>query len=194
MIEQLNFDSWLQSFVPEDPEYYAIYDPETYAVTGIYPEGSAKEKSYKIKIDPMLAEEINSGKISLNSCVANPLDNEITISNSSKYKNEKYFHQIKSNVSTLNLPTLTLRYLKNQKELCFVPSESLKEHKEIFSYIKEYNFYITAKNDPDLLYQIINVSHEEIFEQNFSVKLNIDLEKYSIFTKKIFKNYFFSVR
>jgi len=194
MDEQINFDTWIQSLVPHDPEYYAIYDPETNIVIGIYPAGSAKDKPYKIKIDSIIAEEINLGKINLSSCVVDPFTTELNILNNSKYQNERYFHQIKSNVANLYLPTLNLKYLKDEKKLYFIASDSLREVKEKFSYITQFYFYITVKNDPDLLYQIIKLNHEEIFSKEFSLDLDIDIQKYSIFTKKIFKNYYLSIR
>ena len=68
MEEVIDFDTWIKNYIPQEIEFYAIYDPESYQVIGIYPEVAAAEKTYKIKIDKDLAEDIQNGIVKMNSC------------------------------------------------------------------------------------------------------------------------------
>jgi succinyl-CoA synthetase beta subunit len=68
MEEIIDFDSWLQQYTAPQVEYWAIFEPTTGEVTGIYPDPAADDKQYKIKIDSDLAEDIHNGIIQMSSC------------------------------------------------------------------------------------------------------------------------------
>ena len=75
MEEVIDFDSWLQNYTPPEVEFWAIYDPKTSAVVGIYPAPAANDKQFKIKIERDLAEDIQNGIIRMSSCFVD-LDSE----------------------------------------------------------------------------------------------------------------------
>jgi len=63
-------------------------------------------------------------------------------------------------------------------------------NEDILSCIKEpIKFYITRKDDPSMLYQIININK---YVHQF--KLNHEIDEISIFTKRIFNNYFLEIK
>ena len=67
MEEVIDFDQWYLNHKIVI-EYWAVYNPETGKVQGIYPNDSANEFEYKIKIDNDIAESIGNGKVSLANC------------------------------------------------------------------------------------------------------------------------------
>jgi len=50
MEEVIDFDSWLQNYTPPEVEFWAIYDPETSAVIGIYPSFAANDKQKPVQL------------------------------------------------------------------------------------------------------------------------------------------------
>jgi hypothetical protein len=48
MEEIIDFDSWLQQYTAPQVEYWAIFEPTTGEVTGIYPDPAANDKQNKI--------------------------------------------------------------------------------------------------------------------------------------------------
>jgi hypothetical protein len=194
MNQSIDFDSWITNFDPPDIVYYAIYNPETLLVTGIYPEGVALDQPYKIKIDRILAEEINDGKIPLLNCFVDLETEEIILDSKNPSQNENQsLYLIRSIAENLNLPTLTCKFEKENSILEIILSESLMNNKSKYDFMENFYFYITSKNDPNILFQSIKISQEELFSNKFSKKIDIDID-FSIFTKKIFKNYYFLIK
>jgi hypothetical protein len=197
MIEVIDFDGWLKTYKPEDPEYYAIYDPETFKVTGVYPKGPAEEKKYKIKIETVVAEEIVNGVLSLSLLSVDVENEDLVISEKELYINtETNFYKLKSRAADLISVSLSVKYVKNEKNIYFTASDNLLKQKEKF---KDYNlpclFYITDQNDPNMLFETIEINLTELFASKELVfPLDVGKEKFSVFTKRIFNNYYFSIK
>lgn len=80
--------------------------------------------------------------------------------------------------------TLNIKYMKKSKKLKFELENSF-----IIELLKEpIPFYITGKNDPSKLLKVIFIS-----AQNVLFNLNYSLSNISIFTKKVFNNYYLEI-
>jgi hypothetical protein len=197
MIETLDFDGWLKTYKPEDTVYYAIYDPETFRVTGVYPRGPAEEKKHKIKIETVVAEEIVNGKLNLSLLSVDVENEDLIISEKEFYiSTETNFYKIKSNSRDLVSVSLSVKYVSEEKKIYFTASNNLLRQKDKYSeYTAPCLFYITDQNDPNILYETIELSLSELFlKRELEFSLDIGKEKFSVYTKRIFNNYYFVIK
>lgn len=193
-IESLDFENWLKNYSPPTIRYFAIYDPETFRVVGIYPTGPAEEKQYKIPIETVVAEEIMNGKVSLSLLSVDVETEELIISEKEFYiTSDTNFYKIRSDSKDLISVSLTLQYIKEEKKLCFIASDNLLRQQEKFKdYTSPCLFYITNYNDPNILYDTINLTLKDLFlKKQLEFYLEIEKEKFSVFTKKILNSYYF---
>lgn len=197
MIETLDFDGWLKTYKPEEPVYYAIYNPETCKVTGVYPKGPSAGKKHKIKIETVIAEEIINGKINLSLLTVDIENEELVISEKEVYTSAySNFYKLQSTARDLISVSLSVKYIKQEKKLYFTASDNLIKQKDKFeSYKLPCLFYITNQNDPNVLYDTIELNLTELFsKKEIAFHLDMEQKKFSIFTKKIFNNYYFVIQ
>jgi hypothetical protein len=197
MIETLDFDGWFKTYKPEETVYYAIYDPETFKVVGVYPKGPAESKEYKIKIETVIAEEIINGSLNLSFLTVDiETENLIISENQISVKTDSNFYKLESNMVDLISISLSIKYIKEEKKLYFNASENLLKQKDKFKdHILPCLFYITDYNDPNILYETVKLNLDELFsKQEVKFTLDIGKEKFSIFTKKIFNSYYFVIK
>ncbi len=188
MEEVMDFDQWYLNHKIEIV-YWAVYDPETGKVTGIYPNESADEYQYKIQIDSEIGDAIGEGKISLSNCYIDFESDSLEITEiKSLLKIDDVLHRI-PDVRWEDIPNPELIIKLVGKELTFSLSDQVKGKKRIhYSGDTVMNFYVAEYNDPNLLFKKINIQISEL--ANKDVIFNIDLpEKFSIYTRRIFKKY-----
>lgn len=192
----LDFDSWLESHVSVKPEYYVVYDENTLAITGIYPKGPAQHKQHKVKVDTILAEEIIKGAISLSRLEIDLEQNELILKTNTVSNLKNNFIKIDSKIEDLVSVSLTIQYNQKENILSFITSENLISIKDKFKdYHKPFLFYITANNDPNILYDTIEIDKEQMFQpEKFSFPLDVENQKFSVYTIKLFKHYYFSIK
>jgi hypothetical protein len=201
MEEVLNdLQSWLESLPIVEVTYYAIFDNTTGQVTGIYPDHAAKDIEHKVLIDREIAESVFEGKTTLQSYVI-----DLTTANlefvelRSLTKIDDVLHRIidiKWSATPDNDVFLT--YNRQNKTLTFELSikyngtkvvEDVATKKIHWSGSTEMLFLITTYNDPNGLYYTAEISIESLIE-NKKILTNIDLpEDFSVYTRRIFKNY-----
>lgn len=192
--ESSEFENWLKDYTHAEVKYFAIYEPENFKVIGIYPKGPADEKQYKIPIETVVAEEIINGKVALSILSVDVETEELIISEKEFYITaDTNFYKIKSESRDLISVSLTLKYIKENKKLYFIASDNLIRQQEKFkNYKSECLFYVTNYNDPNILYETITLDLENLFsKKQLEFTLDIEKEKFSVFTKKIFNSYYF---
>jgi hypothetical protein len=192
--DSLDFETWLKQCIPLEVQYFAIYDPESFRVTGIYPKGPAEEKKYKIPIESIIAEEIINGKVSLSILSVDVETEELIISEKEFYiTTDTNFYKIQSNSRDLVSVSLTVKYIKEEKKLYFIASDNLLRQQEKFKdYTSPCLFYITNYNDPNILYDTISLTMNDLFlKKQLEFMLDIEKGKFSVFTKKILNSYYF---
>lgn len=188
MEEVMDFDQWYLNHKIEIV-YWAVYDPETGKVKGIYPNESADAFNYKIKIDNEMGEAISEGKISLTNCYIDFESDTLEITEiKSLLKIDDVLHRIaNSRWENIENPELTIT-LTNE-ELKFSLSDNAKGKKRIhYSGDTVMNFYITEYNDPNLLLEKISIQIDELIKDEKSFNINLP-ERFSIYTRRIFKKY-----
>ncbi len=190
MEEVIDFDQWYLNQKIEIV-YWAVYDPETGKVKGIYPNQSADSFKHKIKIDSEIGEAIGDGKISLSNCYIDFESDTLEIVEiKSLIKIDDVLHRIiDSEWSDTRESDLTVK-MKND-ELIFSLSEKVKSKKRIhYSGDTVMDFYITAYNDPNILFEKFSIQLDQLVEGEKSFNTSLP-QKFSVYTRRIFKKYIF---
>lgn len=188
MEKVIDFDQWYLNHKIVI-EYWAVYDPDTGKVKGIYPNESADEFQNKIKISSDIAEDIGNGKISLANCFIDFESDTLEITEiKSLIKIDDLLHRIiEKKYADIDHPDLTVSY--DNKKLTFMLSDHAKGKKRIhYNGDTLMDFYITEYNDPNMLYKKISIKLDDLINQDKHFDF-ICANRFSIFTKRIFKNY-----
>jgi hypothetical protein len=188
MEEVIDFDQWYQTHNIEI-EYWAVYDPETGKVKGIYPNQSADSFEHKIKVDQETGEAIGSGKISLANCYIDfESDTLEIIEIKSLIKIDDVLHRIiDSRWADSKDPDLTISVKDNN--LIFSLSDKVKSKKRIhYNGDTIMDFYITEYNDPNILFEKFSIQLNQLIDEEKSFQIKLP-QKFSVYTRRIFKKY-----
>ena len=200
MEKMIDFDEWIQSYVPAEIEYVAVFDPLTGAVIRVGPSSAFETEKYKIVIDKDIAESILTAELSIHKCVVDINSNTLEIAEVKDLVTMDYIlHRIISTeYSNIKKPDIYLTYNKGFKTLKIELSEefsgtrlldvSVKKRKVVWDGDTELNFLITDYNDPNIIFEMFSVKVNELIN-NFKVIENVSYEKFSIYTRRLFKNY-----
>ena len=158
MEKVIDLEEWLKDIQIPIPDYYAIYDLSTGAVTGIYPEHSCQDKLNKIKIDKELADSIFEGQIAMNNCYID-LDSETLeiVQISTLRKIDDILHRIvERKYGSTDFHDIIVRFKDNK--IHFELNEKIRIKKTKWSGDTECRFLITS-------YKISNNNAQVIFNQ-----------------------------
>lgn len=193
MEEIIDFDKWLQTIVVEPIEYYAIYNPQTAEVIGIYPKNSAKSIEHKVLIDLDLAESILEGKISLRSCFVDEIDDVLqVVQTQSVRKIDDILHRVVSKeFATFDKADLYVTFNSELNTITLSLIEKLKRKKICWGNSALLRFYITEYNDPHKVIQVITTTLDDLYKNNQLYQYTGSNKNFSVFTSRIFKNYVF---
>lgn len=191
MEEIIDFDSWLQQYTVPQVEYWAIFEPTTGEVIGIYPDFAAHDKQYKIKIDRDLAEDIHNGIIQMSFCFVD-IDSETVeiVTKHSLVKIDDVLHRvIDRKYSPSQKNDIIIQYNELENKIIFVLP--IKTRKIQWDGSTEMQFFITAYNDPHNLYQTIAFQLKDLEQSSKEFIYTGPRNRFSIFTRRILKNYVF---
>lgn len=191
MEETVDFDEWIKTFVPAEPEYYAIYDVETGAVIGIYPEHSSIDFKNRLKIDRELAESVFSGKLNMSNCFVDfNADTLEIIQVHSLRKIDDILHRIiDKTYSDATASDVVVRHFVKDKKIRFELTDFFTKRKIRWSGDTELRFLVCSYNDPHKIYQLINFTLDELNSGEKEYKIETDDEKFSVFTTRVLKTY-----
>jgi hypothetical protein len=205
MGEMIDFDQWYLDWKPSVVEYVAVFDPQTGAVLSVGPSHAFNNEKYKVPIDKETAESIISAEIKIDSCIININSNTLEVAEiRSVFKIDNVLHRIISveYADEIN-PDIYITYNSKNKSLKIelstefggtkVPVVPVKERRIVWDGDTEMNFFITDYNDPNVLYQIISVKIKDLIGKSKTFK-NIDSDQFSIYTRRLFKNYIMAYR
>jgi hypothetical protein len=172
MEEVIDFDQWITNYTPPVIEFVAVYDPYTGAVTSVGPSHAFESAEYKIVIDSTIAEEIINAEIQIHHCFVDI--------NSKELEDVYITYKVKNKTLTIELA----------KELGGTKKSSGKINKRniIWDGTTKMDFMITDYNDPNVLFEMFSVTINELVGQSKIIK-DIDYDKFSVYTRRLFKNY-----
>lgn len=200
MEKVIDFDKWIENFQLPKIEYVAVYDPFTGDVKSVGPSYAFSAEEYTVPVDTETAERIINAEIKIHNCQVDVNSNKLEIA---EIKNlttiDDVLHRIISvEHSDIEIPDVYISYLSNTKTLKIQLSEALGGTKKIKKEFKsrkivwdgnaEMNFLITEYNDPNLTFEMFSVKINELIGKTKIIK-NIDYNKFSVYTRRLFKNY-----
>jgi broad-specificity NMP kinase len=187
-----DFIEWMQSLPVQEIKYYAVFDPSTGAVSGIYPDHSCPDTPSKIEVDDEIAQSVLEGKTQLSSYVVDIDDNSLEIvENKSLTKIDDVLHRIiERQWSNIENPDISIVVNKANSKLRIQLSKKFYQSRKIYwDGSTEMLFLITDYNDPNGLHDTISITINELFDRE-TAEFEIDFPaEFSVYTRRIFKNY-----
>jgi transcriptional regulator len=202
MEEIIDLNEFMASIVLPEIKYVAVFDPDTGAVTCVGPSHAFADEKFILDIDDETALSIIEGRTKIHSCFVDPTSNTLELSEvKTVVKMDDVLHRIVDNKwSDIEKPDLYITY--NTNELTFQLTEELhgtyilddkfqpvKKRKIRWDGDTQLHFFVTEYNDPNILYKSIEITLSDIIEKSHTVKLEDLPEKFSVYTRRIFKNY-----
>ena len=199
------FDQWIQNYKIPPIEFVAVFDPATMAVTSVGPSHAFTDQKHKITIDQELAESIIKSEIKISNCVVDINSNTIEVAEiQNMYKIDDILHRIiSSKYSDIEKPDIYLTHSKKNKTLKIElgkefggtkhPKIPYRQRNIIWDGDTVMDFYITEYNDPNLTLETVSVKINELVGKSKIIE-NISYENFSVYTRRLFKNYVIAYR
>jgi hypothetical protein len=186
----IDFDKWFSEFKVDDIVYVAVYNNQTGQVISVGPSTAFGNEQHKLVIDSETAELIIEGKIGINSCVVDMQNNVMDIAEiKSVFKIDDVLHRIVSvEYAEFKKPDVILTY--SNQSLTFALSDEFNGSRKInWDGETVMNFLITDYNDPNILYNMLSLKISDLVGKTVTVN-NLDCPpKFSVYTRRLFKNY-----
>ena len=185
-----DFDTFIANYIPQKPEYEAIYN-EQGMVISISPKGMSNNISNKIPIDDEIVEQIHAGNLHLHNCFVDMESGDLEITRQEYLKKiDDIFHRIpeKKFVGKSISQDIMVVFRKKTSKIKFSMSKTLKSKKIRWAGDTMLSFYITDYNDPHRIIEKIEMTIDDLYKSDVSFELAIE-NRFSVFTRRILKNY-----
>lgn len=195
-----DFDKWLAAYRPEAVQFVAVFDPQTGKVISVGPQCAFSNEINQIPIDSDTAEAIISTDVQIEKCRIDTVSGKLVIAEiKTLTKLDDVLHRIISTeFATTTNADIFLRHSKKNKTIKIQLSAEYggtKKHqghvgtrKFIWDGSTEMNFFITDYNDPHLIIEMFSVKLAELVGKTKTIK-NIDHDRFSVYTRRLFENY-----
>jgi transcriptional regulator len=192
---------WTGGFTLKDVQHWAVFNPESGKIIGIYPGRSANEFKSKVKVEPELIEAVNRGEVQLDMCSVNLIDGELSIVQSQSLTTmDDVLHRIvEQKWSKSDDAEIFIKYSRDTKKLKISLTEKFygkrksktktSKRKIFWTDNAEMSFLITDYNDPNIIHSTVTLHLNELVGKDKVLK-DVELpENFSVYTKRLFKNY-----
>lgn len=201
MEEQLvDFDEWYASFKPQEIVYCAVFNKETGTINSVGPIQAFEEEENKVILPKEVALDILEGKLSLSKCLVDIHSNEFQVAEVRSIKKiDDVLHRVITSEwidskDTEIFITCLIDEGKIEVELTDelggtrISDKPLR--KIVWEGSTEMSFFLTEYNDPHIVHNIFKLKVNDL-QENKVIFENIDfpLDKFSIYTKRLFKGY-----
>ena len=195
----------LQHYEDQKDKYCASYDPETGKIISVGPSLAFQSTKYKIDLEKELAEDVLTGKIRIANCFLDVTTGSLEIIETrSIRKIDDVLHRVPlyDFVEDKSVD-LFVTYIKKTQQIKFELSDELEGTKKIGGKKKRHihwsgdtvmNFYITKYNDPHWIFHEFDVKINELRRKTKKFKLESVPDKFSVFTRRILKNYTLEIK
>ena len=200
MEEVIDFDKWLAEYKPPPVTYVAVFDPLTGKVKSVGPDFAFQDEQHKVEIDKDLAQSIISAEVQIENCMIDINSGTVEIAElKTLVKLDDVLHRVISlEYANVEKPDVYLTYTKKTNTLEIQLSEELggtktyeescKPRKFVWDGNTIMNFLITGYNDPNLIYEMHDVTINDLIGKNKIIK-DINYDSFSVYTRRLFKNY-----
>jgi len=200
MEEIIDFDNWLANLKLPPIKFVAVFNPDTGAVVSVGPSHAFKDQKHKISIDKELAESIINAEIKINNCIVDINSNTLEVAEiKNTYKIDDVLHRIISKKdSEIKNPDIYIKYDSKLHTFKIEMSSEFGGTRKARAGIKKRNivwdgdtkmhFFITEYNDPNLLFESVSVTINDL-TGNHKLITGFKYPKFSVYTRRLFKNY-----
>lgn len=191
----IDFDTFIANFVPREPEYEAIFD-DSGVVISVCPKGISEHIKNKVHIDLDIVEQIHSGTLHLHNCFVDLDSGEIEIIRKEYLKKiDDILHRIPNLEFFDKSKSIDVKVTHDRKKskIKFSMTEKLKTKKMRWSGDTILCFYFTDYNDPHILFDKFEITIDELYKKDRTFEFEID-RKFSIYTKRLLKNYVLEIK
>lgn len=200
MEEIIDFDEWFANYKPIPIQYVAVFDVDTGQVLSVGPSHAFENEKNKISIDTETAESIISSEIKIHNCVVDIHSSTLEIAEiKSITKIDDVLHRITSEkYSKVSVNDVYLTHNTNDNTLKIELADFLggtkqlatesQKRKIIWDGDTDLAFIITEYNDPNLLLDTISVKINELTGKS-KIITNFNHNNFSVYTRRLFKNY-----
>jgi len=201
-MEEVDYDWLFEPIKLPEPKYVVVFAPETGKVIGVGPEIAFVKEENKIEIDAQLAESIITNEISIHDCFIDFYDFKLEIKQvKSLYKIDDVLYRI--NLKEFSIDQDADVYVVYNKEDNLLKIElterfhgsrpvidrsNLKKQRMEWRGNVVMTFYITSYNDPNILYERIDIVISDLLKDSYKKKIKLP-KNFSIFTRRLFKRY-----
>lgn len=200
-----DFDKWLTNIKLPPVKFVAVFDPDTGSVISVGSSHAFTNEKNKIPIDKELAESIINAEIRIDQCVVDMNLNTVEVAEiKNVFKIDDVLHRIvDKKYSEITKPDIYLTYSEKTATLKIEMSTEfggtrkskagIKRRKIVWDGDTKMNFFITEYNDPHLLFQIASVTISDLIG-NYKLITDVNFPKFSVYTRRLFKNYVIEYR
>lgn len=195
----------IEEFERNKDKFSASYDPVTGKVKRVGPSVSFVDEIHKIDLRVDVAESILTSEVSISNCYVDIASGEFEIVEHKKItKIDDIIHRIPlEEYSTSKKNDIYITVDRQKKTIKFELAKNLggtKKTSENFERKIHWggdtvmNFYLTRYNDPHFIYEQFDIKISELIKKSVTYK-NIDIgKKFSLFTRRILKNYVLEIK
>jgi DNA integrity scanning protein DisA with diadenylate cyclase activity len=200
MEELTDVDIYMENIQLPAVSYVAVYNQHTGEVISVGPSHAFLDEKFKLQIENETAERIINAELKIHNCFVDTTSNKLEIA---EIKNlvtiDDVLHRVTSlKYSTVKIADVYITYNSKNKTLKIQLSSALGGTKKvklsvtpqkiIWDNDAEMDFIITDYNDPNLIFEMFSVKIKDLIN-NTKIIPNIDYNTFSIYTKRLFKNY-----
>jgi hypothetical protein len=204
-MEEIEYDFTFPVIEPKEIKYVAVFDKESGAVISVGPENSFEGIDNKIYVDKEFVDGVVDCKINIHNCFVDFYDLKLEIKEvKSLFKIDDVLHRIPearfadfidadiyvfydTGINRMTVE-LTERFYGTKPLI----DNAVKKQKMVWSGDTTMDFYITKYNDPHQLLYTVRITLNDLIGKSFELDLQLS-EKFSIFTRRLFKNYIMDV-
>lgn len=204
-MEEIEYDFDFPVMEPKEIKYVAVFDKDTGAVVSVGPEKSFLHIDNKIQVDKDFVDGIVDCKINIHNCFVDFYDLKLEIKEvKNLFKIDDVLHRIpESKFVEFKDADVYVTYDTKSSNLIFELTErfygtkpltdsEVKKQKMVWSGDTSMDFYLTEYNDPHQLLTTVRITLDDLIGKSFELNLQLP-EKFSIFTRRLFKNYILDI-
>jgi len=210
MEKGLDILNMFSSAKPIKIKYFAEYNSETGEIIKVGPEHAFTGVDRKIEIEEDFAISILKGETRFNKCYVDIVNNQLLLTEDKNVVGiDDLLHRIVDEKwADHDDPYIFLTYNKKNKSIKIEMTEKYygtkKWPKKYDNFTKRrvhwagesiMNFIVTEYNDPTIIFGTFSVSANDLVDKSVTIQLeDFDKEDFSIFTRRIFKNYSIKIK
>ena len=207
--EHVDFDEFMKTFTLPEVKFYAKFNTETGAVSKVGPQHAFTEEemaSSVIEIDQELADRILNGNVPLFKCFVDvTTENLEVVEEKSLRKIDDVLHRVMDvEWAEIENPDIFVSYSRADKKLTIELSEELngtyknstqaKKRKMFWAGDTKMNFLLTKYSDPHVILESFDLQLQDLEEKAVTFE-NVEFpERFSFYTRRLFKNYVIEVK